>query len=97
MQERDPFSIGADARDVIDELYSGMATAFEGRGDVIDGKTDVMNPGTALCDEFGDGRRRIFCLEKLDERVAGAEAGDAGTVGVIEGFFGESEQVAIKW
>lgn len=35
-------------------------------------------------------------LEQLDEGVTGREASDAGTVGVVERDFGETEQIAVE-
>ena len=96
MQERDAFAVGTDAGDLVDQLDPCATAAVERGTEIVDGKTDVMNARTTFGDELADGRGGIIGLEQLDEGVAGTKASDARAVGVVERFFGKSEQVAIE-
>ena len=84
VEERDTFPFGAEPGRLVDQPKAGGAAAREGTVEVVDGEADVMDAGAAFGDELADGRVRILGLEQLDERVTGREAGDAGTVGVVE-------------
>src|SRR4051812_35737483 len=96
MYESDPFSLGADTRLLVDQPESGFPAAVESGRQVVDGKTDVMNPGSAFRYELPDGRVRRLGFEKLHERVTSLQAGDSGAVGVIERVYGQLQHVTIK-
>jgi hypothetical protein len=55
-----------------------------------------MDSGAAPGDELADGRFRGIGFEKLDERVAGFEPGDPGTVRILEVDLVQAEQVAVE-
>src|SRR2546423_14813452 len=96
MEKGDALSFGAEARGLVDEPDGGSAAALEGGVEVVDDEADVMNAGAAFCDELCDGRVCRGGLEQLDERLAGGETGDTGSVGIIEGHLRHTEDVAIK-
>jgi hypothetical protein len=97
MKEGDAFAVGTPSWDIINELDAGATAAVEGSSEVVDGEADVMDTGATLGDELADGTVGAFCLEQLHERVAGTESGDASTVGIVELFAGQVEQVAVEW
>lgn len=84
MQERDSLALGPDARFVIDELKSRLAATLERRVQVVDGKANVVNSGSALRDVARDRRAGVIRLQELDEGFAGAEAGYARAICIIE-------------
>ena len=55
-----------------------------------------MDSGTPFGDELANGAVGRLGLEQLDEGVAGGEPRDAGAVGVVEGNFGEAQNVAVE-
>ena len=96
MEEGDTFPLGALAWGLVDQSNTRSTAALERTVEVVDGEADVMDAGTTFGDELADGRIRMVGLEQLDERFAGDEARDAGTVGVVEADFREAEQVAVE-
>ena len=96
MEEGDTFPLGSLSRGLVDQSNSRGTAAIERTVEIIDGEADVMDAGTPLGDELADGRIRMVGLEQLDERFAGSEASDAGTVSVVEIDFREAEQVAVE-
>ena len=55
MQEGDSFSLGADARRLVDEPNAVRAAALERAVEIVDGETDVMNARPAFGDELAIG------------------------------------------
>ena len=96
MKEGNALPLGADAGRLVDEPETGVAATGQGAVEVVDFEADVMNARSALRDELGDGRIRRFRLEQLDEGAASSEAGNAGTIGVIERRGGHAEDVAVE-
>jgi hypothetical protein len=96
MEEGNRLPLGANARRFVDEANAGGATALEGSAEVVDEEADVMDAGPASLHEAVDGGARLPGLEKLDQRLARPVAGDRGAVRIVEGYFGEAEDVAIK-
>ena len=72
MQKCNAFAFGAQAGNVVYQLDACPATPFEGAGQIIDSKADVMDSGTAFRDELADGTAWGFGLQQLDERVTSA-------------------------
>jgi len=96
MEERDTFPFRAEARDLVDQADSGGAAAVEGTVEVVDGEADVMDAWASFGDELADRRVGILRLEQLDEGVSGREAGDAGTIGIVQRDLGQSEEIAVE-
>ena len=56
-----------------------------------------METRSAPGDELADRGIGVPGLEQFHQRFAGAQPRDPGAVGVIEGLFGQAEEVAIEW
>jgi hypothetical protein len=97
MEKGNSLSLRAYPGMLIDEANSGGPASLQGRVQVIDGKANVVNPGSALCDEPSDGRVVGLRLEEFDHRLAGSDAGDPCSVGVIQRHLGHFEHVAVEW
>jgi len=96
MQERDAFLFRADSGGFIDESDASGPASLESSVEIVDGETDVMDARTTLLDESCDRRIRRFCFEKLDERLAGGDSGDARAVSIVERDLWEIEDVAVE-
>lgn len=96
MQEGYAFAFGAHARSLVDQRDTRRAAARERRVDVVDGKADVVDPGTSLVEELRDGRARVPRFEEFDQRVTSGQAGYAGAVAVVEGRVAQAEHVAVE-
>jgi hypothetical protein len=55
-----------------------------------------MDSGAAFGDELADRRVGMFGLEQLDEGITGREAGDPGTIGIVERDLGKAEEIAVE-
>ena len=93
MQEGDALAFGAEAGLWVDEDETRRPATGEGVVKVADGEAEVMYAWAALVDELRDGSTGDRRFEKFDQRVAGEEPGDSGTVGVGEFRVVESEDV----
>lgn len=96
MQKRDSLSLRANARLLVNEPDSGLAAALERGVEIVDGKADVMDAGPPLRHESRDRRGGIVRLEKLYQRLSGAQAHDARPIGIIESNFCQSQHVSEK-
>jgi len=96
MQEGDAFAFRADTGCLVDEPNAGGTTPLEGGVDVVDGEADVMDSGAAFGDKSSDRGFRTFGFEQFDERLTGREACDGRSVGVVERYFWQVEDVAIE-
>ena len=97
MQEGDPFPLGTDARDLIDQLDPSGATTLQRDVEVIDGEAHVVNARPFLLDEARDRRRGVFTFQQLDQRFAGHEAGYARSVAVVELDLFKAQDIPIEW
>lgn len=97
MQEGNPLPLRPDPRRLVDEPESGRATLFQGAVKVVHGEAHVMNTGASLGDESGNRRVVGLGLEQFDEGFTGRQAGDGGTIGVVEGDLGHAEHIAVQW
>jgi hypothetical protein len=97
MEEGDTFPFRAQAGRLIDEADSSGAAAGEGTVEIVDGEADVMDAGPTFGDELADRRIRMFGFEQLDEGFTGREAGDPGTICIVESDLGHAEQIAVEW
>src|SRR6185312_2192313 len=96
MDECDRLALGADPRFVVNETNAVRPAPVERGAEIVDGETDVVQPGAALRHELADRRLRRARLEQLDQRIARGKAGDRGAVCVVELNLRESEHVAIE-
>src|SRR6478672_8637794 len=96
MQEGDALAFRADPRPLVDEAQPRGAAPFEGAVQVVHREADVVDAGTALREELRDGRLLVGRFEELDERLAGRQPGDAGSVRVVERDGGQAEDVAVE-
>jgi hypothetical protein len=96
MDKRDAFSVGADTRGLVDQANAGGSTALERGVEIVDGKAYVVNPLTALGEEFRDGRFGVIGLEQLDQGCSSRQSDDSGAVGVGEGHVWQIQDVSIE-
>src|SRR5215211_3495147 len=96
MEERDTFPFGAEPGCLVDQPEAGGPASAKRTVQVVDGEADVMDAGATFGDELADGGVRISSLEQLDQGVAGREAPDTGSIGVVERDFGKVEQIAVE-
>ena len=96
MQERDAFSLRADARHFVDKLNSRLAAPRENAVEIIDRKADVVYSRSALLNESPDWRARVRGLQQLHQRLSGSKPSDAGAVRVVQRHLGETEHIAKK-
>ena len=96
MEESDAFALGAESGLLVDQSQPCTTTAFQCSVQIVDGEADMVNAAATLGDEFADRRIGGLRLEELDQRFTGAVPRDAGTVGIVEGLFGQAEQVAVE-
>ena len=96
MEKRDTFPFGAVTWRLVDEAKPGGAATLERAVEIVDREADVMDAWTTFGDELADGRVGMLGFEQLDERVAGLEAGDAGSVRIGERDLGHAEEIAIE-
>ena len=93
---QDTTTLGADARNVVDQTDAGGATSRERGVEVGGGEADVVDSRPASLDELVDWAAGGGGLEQLHECVAGGEGGDVRTIGIVNRYHGETEHVAIK-
>jgi len=96
VDERDSLALGTNAGGLVDQPNPNGPAAGEYAVEVIDSKTDVMEPWTALLEESGDRPVGSAGLEQFHQGVTGRDRGDGGSVGVIEGHFRETEHVTVE-
>ena len=80
MQERDELSLSSHPRLGVYQRYSGGATALERGFEIVNLEANVMYRGTTPRHEFPDWRIVINRFEQLDERSAGIETADPGSI-----------------
>jgi hypothetical protein len=96
MEKGDALSLRAGPGKLIDESNSSSTTSVEGSLEVVYREADVVDPGSALCDESPDRGIVGLRLQELDERFAGHDAGDSRAISVTERDFRHSEDVAVE-
>ena len=87
MQKGDPFSLRPDSRCFVDQLYTGGATAFEHRVEIVNGKADVMDSRAALRHEAAYRRSRVIGFKELDQGLSRLEPHDLRRVRIFQGRF----------
>jgi len=96
MEKGNSLTFGAGAWRLVDETHTVRAAALEGRIEIVNRETDMMDAWTAFRDELGYGRVGRLRLEQLDERRSGREARDPGAVGAVERHVSEPEHVPVE-
>lgn len=96
MQKSDSFSLGTDARHLVDQLKPGTPAALENGIEIVDRKADVVNPGTALFHEPADRRVRFDGFQQLDQGFSRGKAGDLRPIRIIQLHLGQAEDIAEK-
>lgn len=99
MEKGDSLSLRTHAWCSIDQTDSFLPAAGEGVVQILNGKADVMDTRTAALEKLRD--RRVWGiggerLEELDELRPRREAGNAGTVGIVERMLVETEKITIE-
>ena len=93
MQESDSLTFRPNAGFLVDKLYAGLPTAIEHPVEVVHREADVMNARSALRYEARDRRGGIVSLKKLHQWLAGAQAHNVRTVGILEWYLGQSQDI----
>jgi hypothetical protein len=96
VDERDSFALGSQARGLVDQPNPEGPAARQYGIEVINGKTDVMEPWTTLLEEPANRSIGGKRFEQLDERITGRDGGDRRPVRVIERDLGEPQHVTIE-
>ncbi len=96
MQERDPLPLGPDTWRLINEPDPRRAAPLHHLIQVVHGKADVVNSGSALVQEPADRIVAGFGLQELDKGFTGLESGYSGSIGIVERHLRHAEDVAIK-
>ena len=97
MHERDSATAGTAPRGGVDELIAGGPTAVERAVEVGDAVTDVMDPGAAPGEEFGNRRIGVTRLEQLDVDIAQMQGDDRGAVRLFGRAGSDTQDVCIEW
>ena len=97
MKEGNSLPLRAESGSLIDESDAGLATAVQHVVQVVHGETDVMDTGTAFRDELSNGRAVRLPFEKFYERFATRDSGNAGTIGVVQGYFRHQQHITQEW
>lgn len=96
MEKGDSLSLRARARRVVDETNASIAAAGECVIEIGNDEADMMDARPAAIDESRDRRIGSVRLEELYQLGTGREAGDAGTIRILEWNFFQSEEIAIE-
>src|SRR5215471_1292696 len=96
MNEGDAAAGGPESWSGVDQPIPGGAAALECAVEIGDAVADVMNPGTAPGEEFGDRRIGVARLEELDGDVAQRQGDDGGAVRLFGRSGSDAEDFAIE-
>ena len=96
MKKGDSLSFCAHARRVVNEPDTTFAAAREGIIEIRNDEANVMDARAAAVEKSRDRRVGGGGLEKLHQLGSGREAGDAGTIGVLEWMIIQSEEITIE-
>lgn len=96
MEKSDPFSLRADAWNLVDELNPSLAAALERCVEVVHRKADVVYPRPPFRHEARDRRSGIVRFQQLHQSLARAEASYPGAIRVIELHLVQSKHIAKK-
>jgi hypothetical protein len=96
VQERNSLSFSAKAWFLVNEFYARSATAVQRGIEIVHGKADVMNAGSALGHVPRDRGIGIVSLKELDQRLAGIQAHYVRPVRILEWNLGQPQDIAEK-
>jgi hypothetical protein len=96
MKEGNPLSLRTQPRGFVDQLNSGGSAFFHSCIDIGYGNTNVMYPGSTLCEIFGDRAVRSRRLQELDERLATLHRGYPGSIRIGQLNLGHPKNVPKK-
>jgi hypothetical protein len=94
MQKGNSLSLGAKTWGFIDQPYAGLAAALQHVVQVIYRKTHVVNARAAFGDIFPNGRVIRLPFEKFNKGFAAGHSGDAGSIGVVQGYYWHLENIS---
>jgi len=97
IQERDSFSLGANARLLVYELNAGAAAALQCCVEIVDREANVVNARPPFRQEFPNWRRGVASLQKLYQRLARSEPHNAGAIGIVQRNLRQIQYVPEKW
>lgn len=97
MQEGNSLPFCAKPWDLVDESNAGLAAARKHAFKVVHGKTHVMDTRTAFRDKLSNGRVIRLPLEEFHERFATGDSGNAGTIGVVQGYLWHQQHITQEW
>ena len=96
MQEGNSLPLRAQPRHFVDKSDAGLAAALKHVFQAVNGKADVMYTRAAFRDEFADGCVIRVTLQQFYERFATRDSGNAGTIGIVQGYFRHLEHITEK-
>lgn len=96
MKKGNSLSFRAHARRVVDETNAPVATAGQGVIEIGNDEAYVMDARPAAIEKSRDRRIGSIRLEELHQLGTGREAGDPGTIRILEWMIIQSEEIAIE-
>lgn len=96
MQERDAAAPGAFAGNLIHQLVPGCSAAFHGSVEIWHPIADMVDPGSPLRQEPGDGTVRIPRAQEFNLRVSERERHDGRPVRDLGGMRHQSKDVTVE-
>lgn len=96
MYERDAATAGAAPRRGVDQREPSGAAPRQRLVEIGHAIADMVNPGAAPGEEFGDRGIRVVRLEQLDVDVAETQGNDGGAIRLLRGLWSDAEDVSIK-
>lgn len=97
MKKGNSLSFRAQSWDLIDEPHTGLTAAFQHADQVVHGKADMMDSRAAFRDVFPNRRVIRVPLEKFNQRFATGDSGNAGTIGVVQGYLWHQQHITQEW
>ncbi len=92
----DVLAFRADAGCLVDQGDARGAAAVQGRVEVVDGETEMVDAGAARVEELCDGRSGVSRFEELEKRLTRGECGDSSAIRIVDRRFGQAKDVAAE-